>query len=104
MSTAISTHVNESLGLRQLVNTRIHALLFSEHMTKKELRAHLSLSQVSLSRKLNGHISWTFEELYGVARALNTSLGYLSGETDDPTPSVRTTLGASLTSMSINRE
>ncbi|WP_428831922.1 helix-turn-helix domain-containing protein [Gulosibacter sediminis] len=81
MNTNTATYLS-----RDVLNQRIHGLLFSRKVTKKALTEALGLSQPTGSKKLNGHVDWSVPELLTVAVVLDTSVAYLIGEVDDDAP------------------
>lgn len=86
MSTSSEKINHLSADVRDDTNARIHARLFRAKLTKKALAEGLHLGTTATSRKLNGHASWTLEELVKLAELLDTSVAYLTGEVDDDAP------------------
>ncbi len=86
MSTNSERIDRASTDVRDDTNARIHARLFRAKLTKKALAEGLHLGTTATSRKLNGHASWTLEELVQLSDLLDTSVAYLTGEVDDDTP------------------
>lgn len=65
------------------LNERIVGLMFRYNHTVSSLAASINKGRASISTKLHGHACWYLDELVLVAKALNTTVGYLLGETDD---------------------
>ena len=62
---------------------RIAALMFRHKLTVTTLATAIGKGRASISTKVNGHARWFLDELVDVAEVLDTSVGYLLGETDD---------------------
>jgi len=81
MSLTISTEIATTT-----MGERITMLLFRRKLTKAAVGRIVGLSREQVSRKINGKSPWYFEELAAVAHALDTSIAFLAGETDNPQP------------------
>ena len=57
--------------------------MFRHRMTVTSLAAAIRKGRASISLKVNGNARWYLDELVLVAGALDTTVGYLLGETDD---------------------
>jgi phage repressor protein C with HTH and peptisase S24 domain len=66
---------------------RVRNLLSEKNMTQKALAAKLGMEYNTLWRKLSGDRKASMEFLQNLAKELDTSIAFLSAETDDPTPS-----------------
>ncbi|WP_217136041.1 helix-turn-helix domain-containing protein [Leucobacter chinensis] len=78
MSNALETDPMPSI-----TGERIAALMWRHRYTVKGLADAIGKGRSSVSVKLNGHARWYLDELVSVADALNTTVGYLLGETND---------------------
>ncbi len=66
------THIN---GL----NSRIDVLRKQSHMSQTEFGVFLGVSQGTVSKKLNGQIPFSVEEVFECAERFNVSTEYLYG-------------------------
>ncbi|GEM_PF-2127769 len=81
----MSLHDSPS-DVRDTVNVtaeRIVALLWRKKMSMTALGRRVGMSSPSISQKMKGDRRWFVEDLVAVAAELDTSVGYLLGETDD---------------------
>src|SRR5690554_643769 len=62
---------------------RIAALMWRHKYTVKGLADAIGKGRASVSTKVNGHARWFLDELIAVAEVLDTTVGYLLGETDN---------------------
>ena len=68
---------------RDITAERIAALMWRHSSTVTSLAAAIGKGRVSISTKMNSHARWYNDELVDIARVLDTTVGYLLGETDD---------------------
>lgn len=73
----------------QITNERLVGLMFRRKAKRGDLARLLSLANPAITRRMSGEIDWRVQELRTVARYLDTSVGYLLGETDDDGRPVR---------------
>lgn len=59
-------------------------LMFRQKIKQNDLGRALGLNQSGVARRLRGETSWRSSDLIAAARLLNTTVGYLIGETSDP--------------------
>jgi hypothetical protein len=70
-------------GSEELRGDRIAALMWSERLRSvSALARRMDVNGTVLRRKINGERPWYFHEVVALAAALNTTIGYLSGESD----------------------
>ncbi|WP_445238432.1 helix-turn-helix domain-containing protein [Leucobacter sp. USCH14] len=62
---------------------RIAALLWRNSLTISSFAVRLGKDRAQVSRKMHGQARWYVDELADAAGILNTSVGFLMGETDD---------------------
>jgi transcriptional regulator with XRE-family HTH domain len=65
---------------------RLKASREKARIDQKRLAENIGLSVITLSRYENGHRKPNTDDLQKLAVALDTSVAYLMGETDDPKP------------------
>lgn len=70
-------------GSHDVTAERIAALMWRHNLTVTSLAAAIKKGRVSISTKMNGHARWYNDELVAIAMVLDTTVGYLLGETDD---------------------
>ena len=70
------------------VGRAVHMLMWDRQVKQAELASRLGIQQSALSKKLRGHRPWTVDELLTTAAFLQTSVGYLVGETREEAPMV----------------
>ncbi len=61
-------------------------LMWDNRIKQAELAAAMGIGSDSLGRKLKGERGWALAEIIDVARALDTTVAYLAGETENPHP------------------
>ncbi len=61
-------------------------LLWRDKMTIASLGRVIGLDRTSLSLKMNGKRRWYFDEIQDIAMHLDTSVSFLTGETDNDSP------------------
>lgn len=62
-------------SLRERVATEVRAELARQRKTQAELAAHLGISQMAVSRRLNSEVGMDFDELDSIARWLGVPFG-----------------------------
>ena len=68
---------------KDITGERITALMFRHRYTVSSLAAAIGKGRAAISTKVHGHTRWYGDELVAIAAVLNTTVGYLLGETDD---------------------
>jgi hypothetical protein len=72
---------------------RAHMLIWSTRQKQGEVAAAIGMSPGSLGLKLKGQRGWALAEIKAIADALDTTVAYLVGETDEPArPGPRSTI------------
>ena len=66
-----------------LTAERIAALMWRHGLSVSSLARRIRKGRVTTSTKMNGHARWYADELVRIATVLDTTVGYLLGETDD---------------------
>ncbi|PPF41712.1 hypothetical protein C5B85_18680, partial [Pseudoclavibacter sp. AY1F1] len=69
-----------------LTGERIITLLFRRRMNQGHIARALDTTQSNISAKIRGRRRWYYDEVVQVARVLETSVAYLTGEVDDDAP------------------
>ena len=72
------TRLSHDLALGMTVNQQ----MFAQRITRKELGDAIGISHATMSRKLNGYVAWTAEELSLVANYLNVETSDLLPKPD----------------------
>lgn len=65
------------------IGERLHLWMWRNRVSQADLARLLLMTQSSLSRKLRGVSPWTAGEALRVTRALEVSIGWLYGETEE---------------------
>lgn len=65
--------------------SKIDGLRKEQHVSQMELGALLGITQASVSRKLNGQIPFSAEEIFECAEKFNVSTEYLYGREKEKT-------------------
>jgi transcriptional regulator with XRE-family HTH domain len=73
---------------------RVHLMMWDRKITQVELGRTVGMDQSSLGKRLRGERGWSLDQLASVAGALETTIAYLVGETDDPKPQIPRAGGA----------
>jgi transcriptional regulator with XRE-family HTH domain len=60
--------------------------MWQQKVSNKALGAALGIDPTAVGKKLRAEQKFSVEQLATIARELGTSIAYLVGETDDPTP------------------
>ena len=74
------------MDLNKIIKTRLNILMEECDIKQVELANKANLTEVSVSRYLQGHRIPTVENLVKMAKVLNTSTDYLVGLTSTPEP------------------
>ncbi|MDH6422299.1 transcriptional regulator with XRE-family HTH domain [Aurantimicrobium minutum] len=83
--TILQLQPSESDGT-EVLGQRIHALMYGRFRSYSALAREIGSSPSELSKKLSGQRLWYYRDIKAVANALGTTVGYLTGETDNPEP------------------
>jgi transcriptional regulator with XRE-family HTH domain len=67
------------------IGRRVHQLMWDQKMTQTTLGSLLGMDQSTVAKRLRGKVGWPATLVARAARVLNTTAGFLLGETDDPT-------------------
>lgn len=67
----------------EVAGERIAMLLFRNKLTVAALGRAMNKDRATMSTKINGHRRWYLDELVSIAAILDTTVGFLLGETDD---------------------
>lgn len=68
------------------LGTRAHMLMWNHGLKQGEVANAIGMSSGSLGLKLKGQRGWALAEIIALAEALNSSVAYLAGETENPHP------------------
>ncbi len=63
---------------------RITLLAFRRRMTMASLARASGIQRTYLSQKMHGKTRWYLKDVEAIAAALDTTIAFLTGETDDP--------------------
>ena len=66
------------------IGRRVHQLMWDQHVTQTVFADRVSMDQSSVAKRLRGKLGWNARQLLSAAAALNTTVGYLVGETENP--------------------
>ena len=69
-----------------MVDSRLRQLRKERGITQVRMQVLTGIDQSDYSKIESGRRYYTFEQCRKIALALNTSMDYLAGLTDDPTP------------------
>ena len=69
-----------------MVDSRLRQLRKERGITQVRMQVLTGIDQSDYSKIKSGRRYYTFEQCRKIALALNTSMDYLAGLTDDPTP------------------
>lgn len=83
------------------IGRRVFHLMWDRRITQTQMGRVVGVGQGALSKKLRGERPWYTSELRSAADALNTTVGYLFGETENPHPVGG---GSSLPGLDSNQE
>lgn len=61
----------------------VHQLMFRKRITQTAMALQLGMTQLALSRKLRGGVSWSARDLVSAAAAFGVSVSVLVGEPDE---------------------
>ena len=65
---------------------RVVALMWPRRISQTQLAAEIGVNRSLLSLKLRGQRQWYLREVTELAKALNTTVAYLIGESDEVRP------------------
>lgn len=86
METAKESRNTPSRDADAELGQRAHMLIWSTGRKQGDVASELGMSSGSLGLKLKGQRGWALAEIKAIAAVLNTSVAYLVGESDSPTP------------------
>jgi hypothetical protein len=89
METAKETRNTASRDIDAELGQRAHMLIWSEGRKQGDVAKQIGMSSGSLGLKLKGQRGWALAEVRALAAELGTSVAYLFGEVDAPTPAPR---------------
>ena len=72
-----------------MVDSKLRQLRKERGITQVKMQVLTGIDQSDYSKIEGGKRYYTFEQCRKIALALNTSMDYLAGLTDDPTPYLR---------------
>ena len=65
---------------------RVVALMWPRRLSQTQLAAEIGVNRTLFSLKLRGQRQWYLREVAALAKALNTTVAYLIGESDEVRP------------------
>ncbi|HUG50394.1 MAG TPA: helix-turn-helix domain-containing protein [Terrimesophilobacter sp.] len=101
MSTLV-TQMPERPSVDTEIGRRVFHLMWDRKITQTDMGRIVGVGQSTLSKKLRGERPWFADELRAAAAALETTVGYLFGETENPHPGAGG--GSSLPGLDSNQE
>ena len=88
MSTNTAISGTSLINLDESIGRRAHQLMWDRKMTQTVLAARVGMDQSSVAKRLRGKLGWSATQVKTFADALETTVAYLYGETDNPTSPV----------------
>ena len=85
MSTNQALNTSE-IDLDAFIGRRVHQLMWDLQLTQTAFGNLIGVDQSLVAKRLRGKVAWPASLVAKSARVLNTSIAYLYGESDDPTP------------------
>lgn len=86
MSTADRLRAAGGESIDVAVGKRVHTLMWEQRVKNKEIAELLELDPTAVGKKLRAEQKFSIEQLSVIAARLQTTIGYLVGETDTPHP------------------
>lgn len=68
----------------EFVGRRVFHLMWDRHLTQTAFGHMIGQSQSNLAKKLRGTRGWSLDDLKAAAKALDTTMAYLVGESEEP--------------------
>lgn len=68
------------------IGRRVHQLMWDRHITQTAVGARVGMDSSAIAKRLRGKLGWNAAQLKAFAAALDTSVAYLVGETENPHP------------------
>ena len=85
-ATSIRTRRTASRVADAQAGERAHMLIWRSGKTQNDIADRIGMESSALGKKLRGKNGWALQELIDLASALNTSVAYLVGETEEIDP------------------
>lgn len=67
------------------IGRRVHQLMWDRGMRQTQMATAIGMDQSSVAKRLRGKLGWSATMLIRTAAVLDTTVGYLVGETDNST-------------------
>ena len=71
-------------GFDAEIGRRVHQLMWDRQITQTAFARLIDMDQSSVAKRLRGKLGWNARQLRDSARALNTTVAYLVGESVRP--------------------
>ncbi len=94
MTSIPAQHGTNALDYDAFVGRRVHQLMWDQKMTQTAFGERIGMDQSLVAKRLRGKVGWGVQNLVDAAKILNTTVAYLVGETEDPTPPRPVSVGA----------
>ena len=82
--TAQRKHASRELDAA--IGERAHLMIWRARQTQTAIARQIGVDPTGFGKKLKGQNGWAVQELVNLASALNTTVGYLVGEAENPHP------------------
>lgn len=86
MSTQAEKTSPAELTIDEYIGRRVHTLMWDQQVTQVAFADAIGMDQSSVAKRLRGKLGWHATHLMQAAQALNTTISYLVGETENPHP------------------
>lgn len=83
MSTHTKPNALDSESIDAAIGRRVHQVMWDRQVTQTTFAEMIHMDQSSIAKRLRGKLGWSAKHVAQAAEALNVSVAYLFGETDN---------------------
>lgn len=84
MSSTQAASIPVEPDLDAQIGRRVHQLMWDRQITQTAIGLRVGMDSSSVAKRLRGKLGWNAGQLVSFAAALDTTVAYLVGETEEP--------------------
>lgn len=86
MSTPTKASAHDDESIDAAIGRRVHQVMWDSKVTQTAFAEMIHMDQSSVAKRLRGKLGWGAKHVAQAAHALDVSIAYLYGETENPHP------------------